>query len=172
MQAQQSAETSMYPLPSYLRPYSGYPPYGVGYPIASQFYPNVAPPQYPFCNTAVANNPTPSGSSSNPSDSGEENPVAENQDAQQNIFRPIDFEHCNSEKGSDPLLLPRTNTYLPPTPSSFDSPQHCNGGGSSGSTESSRSSSAEGVTVSVLDKDLWDSFNSVGNEMIVTKPGR
>lgn len=167
----QSAET-MYPLPSYLRPYSGYPPYGCGLPIGSQFYPNVAPPQYPFCSAAVANNPTPSGSSSNPSDSGEENPAAENQDAQQNLFRPIDFEHCNSEKGSDPPPLSHTSAYLPPTPSSFDSPQYPNGDGSSGSADSSRSSSAQGVTVSVLDKDLWDSFNSVGNEMIVTKPGR
>ena len=29
-----------------------------------------------------------------------------------------------------------------------------------------------GVTASLMEADLWKSFNTVGNEMIVTKPGR
>jgi hypothetical protein len=31
---------------------------------------------------------------------------------------------------------------------------------------------AHGITVNLLDKNLWEMFNSLGNEMIVTKPGR
>lgn len=31
---------------------------------------------------------------------------------------------------------------------------------------------AHGITVNLLDKELWQMFNSIGNEMIVTKPGR
>lgn len=31
---------------------------------------------------------------------------------------------------------------------------------------------AHGITVNLLDKELWQTFNSIGNEMIVTKPGR
>ena len=29
-----------------------------------------------------------------------------------------------------------------------------------------------GITINLLDKDLWKMFESIGNEMIVTKPGR
>ena len=31
---------------------------------------------------------------------------------------------------------------------------------------------AHGITVNLLDRDLWKTFMSAGNEMIVTKPGR
>ncbi len=32
--------------------------------------------------------------------------------------------------------------------------------------------STHGITMNLLDSTLWDRFNSLGNEMIVTKPGR
>ena len=31
---------------------------------------------------------------------------------------------------------------------------------------------SKGISVTLLDEDLWKSFHKIGNEMIVTKPGR
>lgn len=46
-------------------------------------------------------------------------------------------------------------------------------GGTSNSLPTPASpSSSHGITVNLLDKALWQMFNSIGNEMIVTKPGR
>ena len=41
-----------------------------------------------------------------------------------------------------------------------------------GNTSHHRSSSDEGITLTLQDIDLWSKFNSVTNEMIVTKSGR
>ena len=74
-----------------------------------------------------------------------------------------------------------SNTYCHSTASSdsgIDSPSH------QSSTPSSEASgissvigkdatySCNGITISLLEADMWSAFNTVGNEMIVTKPGR
>ena len=41
-----------------------------------------------------------------------------------------------------------------------------------GNTSHHRSSSDQGITLTLQDIDLWSKFNSVTNEMIVTKSGR
>lgn len=44
--------------------------------------------------------------------------------------------------------------------------------GLNGSGGSRASPPHHGITINLLDKDLWKKFESIGNEMIVTKPGR
>ena len=52
--------------------------------------------------------------------------------------------------------------------------ERLNKDGVHGSHHTSGASSipAHGITVNLLDKELWKMFNSIGNELIVTKPGR
>ena len=60
---------------------------------------------------------------------------------------------------------------LPPTPNSVESSP---AGRTIGNAVSSKdpSYSKDGFIVTLQDADLWNVFNKVGNEMIVTKPGR
>ena len=143
-------------LPSYLRPFDADPARsysGAAYQRPPSFY---YPPH-----AAMLTRP-----SLTPSDSGEEESPRTSPNFQQqphpHVFRPVDFESCavprrqlststrtsSSSSDSESLQPPK---QLPPPPSSQD---------------------ISGVTVSLLDEELWDSFDSVGNEMIVTKPGR
>ena len=62
------------------------------------------------------------------------------------FFRPVDFEN------------PSGTNCFPPTP-----PDSEFGDGSDGTG---------GIAVLLAEKALWESFRRVGNEMIVTKPGR
>ena len=50
----------------------------------------------------------------------------------------------------------------------------CNGTSATSSSSPAAASpaSTHGITINLLDKELWQMFNSIGNEMIVTKPGR
>ncbi len=64
---------------------------------------------------------------------------------------------------------------LPPTPNSaVESPSISPAGRIIGNAVSSKdpSYSKDGFIVTLQDADLWNVFNKVGNEMIVTKPGR
>ena len=159
--------------PSYLRPYPHCGAYANGYPLGPQFYHSAVSLQYPLPQSVAASSSyhTPSGSSS-PSDHSDEDcgSLGDNPAVQRTLFRPIDFDNCDTGGSSGPSPLPPASAYFPPTPSSSSS-QNSEADERSCSGRSS-SSSAHGVTASVLDKEMWDSFNSVGNEMIVTKPGR
>ena len=146
-------------------------PVGYSYP-APPFFLNSQPLNYPVPHsipinapltyvtesmpsvTAMDNLPTPSDSSnstSSPSGSGDE------QTQFRNIFRPVDFERYSAD--AMPQLTPGS-TYYPLTPTSSEG----SGDGSPVHTG--------GITAQLVDKELWESFGEVGNEMIVTKPGR
>ena len=99
--------------------------------------------------------PTPSYSPSSRSDSGKDDretcqampPVGR---VALKVFRPVDFERpCASKR--------ETYFYELPTPSEY-------GGGDQPQVEKPQ--------VTLVDRELWESFNATGNEMIVTKPGR
>ncbi len=104
--------------------------------------------------------PTPSDSSNSasPAESGDE---AEQQQPRAKepacsaIFRPVDFDGygSTSENPSNGCF-----SYFPLTPTDSEgdsSPAHTGG-----------------ITARLVDKELWESFREIGNEMIVTKPGR
>ena len=52
--------------------------------------------------------------------------------------------------------------------------KNCNGASATSSSPPPPTSPipAHGITVNLQDRELWQMFNSIGNEMIVTKPGR
>ena len=105
------------------------------------------------------------------------------------LFRPIDFEGFTATSH---------HTSVPPTPSdsaeSSDRESPCTATKEDpdvllvriprkqpvslitepdvSNHESTADTPAHGITVNLLDKELWKMFKSVGNEMIVTKPGR
>jgi hypothetical protein len=101
-------------------------------------------------------------------------------------------ESCNSsrrgslERGSsseDKLDLPDHDVLLVriprrPSDSAIKNQPRCDSEnddlqlGLNGSGGSRASPPHHGITINLLDKDLWKMFESVGNEMIVTKPGR
>ncbi len=103
--------------------------------------------------------PTPSdtSNSASPCESGEELEKAPhgNDPACHNIFRPVDFDRYSSthESSAGECL-----GYYPLTPTDSE------GDGSPAHTG--------GITAQLVDKELWESFREIGNEMIVTKPGR
>ena len=68
------------------------------------------------------------------------------------FFRPVDFEN--------PRGAEHTINY-PPTPTD-----------SEGDGSESASSPTGGISVILEEEELWKTFSAVGNEMIVTKPGR
>ncbi len=59
---------------------------------------------------------------------------------------PVDSDNSPSPPGEDKLQLKKRTKCIPPPEG--------------------------GIVVSLLDADLWNNFKMVGNEMIVTKPGR
>lgn len=142
---------------AYAAPPSSFP---VSYAFQPQF--GFRPPttSLPLGATPAPDNlPTPSDSSSSvsASESGDE---AERRPKDTEyrgvIFRPVDFDRYTSEadsSGTGPY------GYCPPTPTDSErdgnSPPHTGG-----------------ITARLVDKELWESFREIGNEMIVTKPGR
>ena len=109
------------------------------------------------------------------------------------LFRPVDFERFTS--GSRGTSVPPTppdsaessdrgscteddlpNVLLVRMPQKPPSPKPAMKGKetnrSSSDKDVSPPSHREGVTINLLDRELWKMFKSVGNEMIVTKPGR
>ena len=135
--------------------------------------------------------PSPSGSSS--SRSSAENSSGSNGA----LFLPSNFERLeDSLQGSHHTSVVAAQP-VPPTPSDSaessdrDSPnedrvprgvlpcktrvpeESCNGASRVRSSPPAPATPpAHGITVNLLDKELWQTFNSIGNEMIVTKPGR
>lgn len=75
------------------------------------------------------------------------------------IFRPIDFENAESEETSES----GSNT---PTDSAYSSDNHQSAISQSSALPFRR------ITASLQNKALWKTFKRMGNEMIVTKPGR
>ena len=135
----------------YVRPYPPgpcYPPYsytGVGYGYGSPLQTTV-----PLMRMMQEHFPTPSDSPSSRSDSGKDETYQAMPPVTLKVFRPVDFERpCASKR--------ETYFYEPPTPSEY-------GGGDQPQVEKPQ--------VTLVDRELWESFNAAGNEMIVTKPGR
>lgn len=185
-------------LPPHLRPYS-YPtfsPYNsfgygspTGYPLPYPPSSTTMPPTNYFSRPlpSVTSIPTPSPSAS-PEESDEDAPLSP--PAKKTppplpelpiLFRPIQFDD-----GAQRSASPRE---LPPTPDSDTHSEAASEGTSSISSAASATSGPQSflvsiprltsskltkgdLTLSLLDSELWKSFHSVGNEMIVTKPGR
>lgn len=77
--------------------------------------------------------------------------------------------HSSDEDDISPRSTPSYSNIIPAapvgaTPSASPAPLHHFGPGSTGSDTV--------PSVVLTDKELWRSFHAVGNEMIVTKPGR
>ena len=86
---------------------------------------------------------------------------------------PSDSAEASDSSNEDRLVvrIPRAESTTVPV----EQEEKCNGtSGPSSSSPATASliSGAHGITVNLLDKELWQTFNSIGNEMIVTKPGR
>lgn len=189
MQSQADSTTVSYSnLPTYLQPYSGnqnhpgYNPVGfapVGYSTATVCVrPSHLYREEPHLGDCIT--PSPSHSNSSHEESCKET-----------LFRPIDFDRFSAGAR-------RTSGSVPPTPSDSsgrsspieedpadvllvriprkppltqDTKPETNGVKGANSNQDSIPT-RHGITVNLLDKELWKMFKSVGNEMIVTKPGR
>lgn len=121
-------------------------PYSCGYNSFGYSTASAAHPYLFYTETPKPHYPTPTGSSS--SDSEEESQPLPAPAPASHLFRPVDFDSVSK--------------YYPPTPTNSDG----------GSTEGDSPSHAGRVSVSLAERELWEAFNRVGNEMIVTKPGR
>ena len=133
-------------LPSYLRPFYASPARsysGAAYQRPPSFY---YPPH-----AAMLTRP-----SLTPSDSGED----ENQQPHPHVFRPVDFVRCAVSRRQLSTST-RTSSSSSSDSESLQPPKQL---------PSFQDLSA--VTVSLLDEELWDSFDSLCNEMVVTRPGR
>jgi len=128
------------------RPCSGHPSASYGYrPLHLM----------PFPNSILHHQPRdlPSTPSNSPNDSGSEGqPLPSPSTA---FFRPVDFDNPRGTAGSD------SSISYPPTPTDSEE----DGSESAGSPTG-------GISVMLEDEELWKAFSAVGNEMIVTKPGR
>ena len=166
-------------LPSYLRPYN-YPTTGYGYSFYKGF-------------DSRATSVTPPLSSS-PED--HDQPPSKRFAARAalptyypppHLFRPVDFETpsatTNSLLSQAPRPRPQNANYLNLTPSNTSDekeseesdssrPSSAGAGGTQSIIGIDANYSDNGITASLMEADLWKSFNTVGNEMIVTKPGR
>ncbi len=77
-----------------------------------------------------------------------------------------------TEKEAQPVACIRTPTQPPKRESAVDSTAQKNRKNSSLSNSSDAEFSKDGITVCLHDTNTWNRFFRVGNEMIVTKPGR
>lgn len=115
----------------------------------------------------------PASSPSLSSASGEQSPVFTSSIYTSSTL-PVDYSNPRLNPGNG------SNTYCPSTASSdsgIDSPSHQSiaSSGSSGISSvigKDATFSCNGIAISLLEADMWSAFNTVGNEMIVTKPGR
>lgn len=122
--------------------------------------------------------PTKAGRSSEPP--ANSNNKEESVSTTTHLFRPIKFESTpatpesnGSEGGSETTI---DSAYGSETvQATAGRSNHGEGEGVEGtsSTEEANLPHFSGtITAALLDEDLWKSFNRIGNEMIVTKPGR
>ena len=174
--------------PPLFQPYYGpaaagdeyYDPSALGYSTATsqprsthQIHPSAPPPAILYTTT------TPSPPNSNSS--------VEASCGKDVLFRPVEFESCSGESHHRVPLLSLT------PPDSVESSTSSSSASRSLDEEHVRDAllvqtqpnavdskpdevtsppPAHGITVNLLDRELWKTFMSVGNEMIVTKPGR
>ena len=82
----------------------------------------------------------------------------------------------SSNDGDPPMVETPREVPAASEPGSSEPEEKCSGtnGTNSSPTAVAPASPHEshGITVTLLDKELWQLFKSIGNEMIVTKPGR
>ena len=156
----QRHERSPYDLPDYPLPY-----FSTGYCYGC---PPVPPPSaYAGCLPPLHHYPAPviqpprdiPSSCDNHSDEDERLSTGSSNSSHEHphLFRPVDFDNCAS------------SPYYPPTPSDSES------GAESGATvspDAQSSVSRTSISVSLVEEEMWEAFGVVGNEMIVTKPGR
>ena len=152
----QRQEGSPYGLPEYPLPYFS-TGYGYGCPPPSA-YVGCLPP-FHHCPAPNIQQPPRDALSScdSHSDNEDEQLSTGSSNSSLELFRPVDFENCES------------SPYYPPTPSDSDSSAENEAAVSPG-VRSSVSRTA--ISVSLVQEEMWESFGAVGNEMIVTKPGR
>ena len=84
-------------------------------------------------------------------------------------------DRSSSREGDQPPgdLLVQIPRKAPPVTVTIENCKATNGTNNSPRVSAPASPTpAHGITVNLLDKELWQTFKSVGNEMIVTKPGR
>lgn len=89
-------------------------------------------------------------------------------------------DHGSSKEGDLPNVLlvqvpreaPAARESTEPEEEIFDGRNGTRSSSSPRTPASASPSPTHGITVNLLDKELWQTFKSVGNEMIVTKPGR
>lgn len=82
-----------------------------------------------------------------------------------------DRESHNEDRLPEVLLV-RIPRKAPATVTIEPAEDNCANGASSSSPAPTSPTSADEITVSPQDRELWQTFKSIGNEMIVTKPGR
>ena len=140
-----------YPLPYFS---SGYP---YGCPPRSAYVGCLPPFHHWHYQTASIQSPRDAPSNCNSCCDSEDEPLSSG--SSQALFRPLDFDNCKS-----------TTAYYSPTPSDSDNSSVENEATSSPCIESSISKTA--ISVSLVQEEMWEAFRAIGNEMIVTKPGR
>ena len=181
-------------LPPYLRPYSypAFSPYSAvgygesaGYPLPYSTSSSTTPPtnyvSRPLPSVTSIPTPSPTASPESSQDDGSRSPPAKRTPPPlpelPHLFRPINFETSATDAES---------RKLPPTPDSDIHSDTASDATIKSATSSrgpqsflvsiprltSSKRTKDGLTLSLLDSELWKSFHSVGNEMIVTKPGR
>ena len=130
------------PLLPYVRSYPYMPYTGVGYGYGSSLQTTL-----PLVRTMPEHFPTASGRSDC---GGEDESRQAMPPLTSRVFRPVDFERPGA------ISKRETYCYESQAPTDYEVLEHV----------------AENPQISLVDRELWESFNSAGNEMIVTKPGR
>ena len=82
-----------------------------------------------------------------------------------------DRESPNEDRLPEVLLV-RIPRKAPVAGTIEPAEENCTNGAASSPLAPASPTPAHEVTVNLLDEELWQTFKSVGNEMIVTKPGR
>ena len=192
MQGQADSTTVTYSkVPNYLQPYIGTPNYSAynraGCPLPAAAYITATielrstHQQQQQQSSAEEPHLCDCGITLSPSDSTSSRDEAN----REGLFRPIEFDDKQGIcRFSVPLTLPESSgssdrgnsneddlpdvllVQIPRRPQKTVANEPANG------ELVNHSSPQQGITINLLDKNLWKMFGSVGNEMIVTKPGR
>ncbi len=89
-----------------------------------------------------------------------------------NLFRPVDFD----APAVSARLVGHRARRMPVTPTGSNCSEEDSWSQEASGTQAVMGKDStynkEGITIGLQEADLWHSFASVGNEMIVTKPGR
>ena len=82
----------------------------------------------------------------------------------------------SSNDGDPPMTMVETTREAPVKAAASEPEKNLSGTNGTSSSPppptAAGPSTAHGITINLLDKELWQVFKSIGNEMIVTKPGR